>query len=113
MRTKEHLRYKEARKRIEVLKGFYKHLAVYIVVNFLLISYRFYRYSSRSTDAVNEDFYNWIDWNVFGTAIFWGIGLAIHGLYVYQFKIGFIRNWEQRKMEQFMKEEDGNTPLKF
>ncbi|GEQ85907.1 histidine kinase [Patiriisocius marinistellae] len=113
MRTKEHLKYKQARERIETLKGFYKHLTAYLVINFLLISYRFYRFSSRSTDAINEDFYNWIDWNVFGTAIFWGIGLAIHALYVYQFKFGFIKKWEQQKMEQFMNEEDTKTTIKF
>lgn len=115
MRTEENIKYREAKERVEALKGFYKHASAYLIINALLISYRFYRFSSRSANPVNEDFYNWIDWNVFGTAIFWGIGLLIHGLYVFQFKSGFMRSWEQRKLAQFMNEEETSRDanLKF
>jgi len=31
----------------------------------------------------NPDFLNWLDWNVYGTPIIWGIGLTFHAISVF------------------------------
>lgn len=65
------IKYREAKKRVKTIKGFYIHATVYVVVNIFLI---FINVKSDS-DPLNI--------NNFWTAIFWGIGLAAHGLSVF------------------------------
>jgi len=55
--------YEEAKKRVNRKKGFYRHLAVYLVVNTVMFF----------TVFSNEGTFNWLY-----PAAFWGIGLAIH-----------------------------------
>jgi hypothetical protein len=51
-------------------------------------------------------------WAHFTTPFFWGIGLLFHGLYVFQFKAGFFKKWEERKIREFM-ERDSEEMEKF
>ena len=47
--------------------------------------------------------------NVFGylsTPFFWGIGLFFHGLYVFQHKFNFFRQWEERKIKEYMEKDE-------
>lgn len=92
----EKQKYDRAKKRVDEIKGFYTHLIVYILVNaFLLIA----------ASGIIEN--NIVDahvpgWAHFTTPFFWGIGLLFHGLYVFQFKAGFFKKWEERKIREFM-----------
>jgi hypothetical protein len=63
--------YEKALKRVEAKIGFYKHLAVYVGVNLLLVIINLL--SSRHSI--------WFIWPLFG----WGIGLFIHGLTIFAF----------------------------
>ena len=77
--------YEEAKKRVEEKKGFFIHLAIYVVVNiFLIIIWA----------VTNPGGYPWFIWPIIG----WGIGVVIHGLSVFIFtrKTG----WEQRELEK-------------
>jgi hypothetical protein len=40
----------------------------------------------------------WIQWAAFG----WGIGLLAHGLSVFAFRGAFGRNWEERKIREYL-----------
>ena len=84
------IKYREAKKRVKTLKGFYIHATVYLVVNILLI---FINVKSDS-DALNI--------NNFWTAIFWGIGLAAHGLSVFMPNFILGKNWEEEKIRELM-----------
>lgn len=92
METREQENYDRARKRVQKLKGFYIHLLVYVVINIGLLI---------SIYAVlgNEDF-----WQTghFLTPLFWGIGLLIHWLNAYDYTPVLGRNWEERKIREFM-----------
>lgn len=66
--------YERAKKRVEVRIGFYIHLAVYFVVNTLLIIINL---------STSPEYY-WFKWPLIG----WGIGLLFHGLGVYASSIG-------------------------
>ncbi len=101
-------KYDRARKKIEDIKGFYNHLMVYIVVNIMLLVFR----KNISFFIVNPEVLedtsvlNWIDWNVYGTPILWGIGLAIHGFCVFG-NVPFLgKGWEERKIKEFMQDEN-------
>jgi len=88
-------RYFEAKKQVGKIKGFYIHLIVYVLVNlFLLISIY------ASTDNMRE----FLHYGTFFTPFFWGIGLFAHALGVFGPNITFFKDWENRKMEEFMQE---------
>jgi len=59
--------YHQARKRVEEKKGFFTHLAVYIIINIMLVL--IWAFVSRSP-------YPWFIWPLGG----WGIGLLFHFL---------------------------------
>lgn len=87
--------YIRAKKRVDEIIGFYWHLASYIVVNIFLIL--LIGFNS------NEGFSGF---GPYATAFFWGIGLAFHFIGVFGFKFLFGKNWEQRKIEEFMEKEN-------
>ena len=80
--------YHQARRRVLQLKGFYSHLASFVVVNAGLV-------------VINLLFtpgYLWFLWPLFG----WGIGLLSHAAGVFRpFRL-FARDWEERKIREYM-----------
>lgn len=93
-----------AQKRVKDIKGFYAHLAVYVLVITVVLSTRGRFMSIENTVFQNVDFLNWIDWNVFGTPIIWGLFLVFHGLNVYDKNPFLGKAWERRQIEKFMNE---------
>jgi hypothetical protein len=96
----EQKRLEKARKKVEDIKGFYKHLAAYILVNaFLLIM-----------QAINldpgEKFWSW---GTFITAISWGVGLLAHWLSVFSRNVFFSKNWEERKIQEYMERQKSRS----
>ncbi len=94
--------YLRAKKKLDKLVGFYWHLAVYIIVNIFLIL----------LIGLNRDDDDAWGFGTFATAIFWGIGLAFHFLGVFGPGFMFGKNWEERKIQEFM-EKDRRDMNKF
>ena len=46
-----------------------------------------------------------MDFSTFAVWLFWGIGLAVHALNVFSLNPFFNKEWEQRKIQQFMNED--------
>jgi len=90
--------YLRARKKTEDLKSFYMSLIMYCIVMPFLI-YIWYRYSQNS-----------IQWFWF-PLIFWGLSIILKGLKVYGKKAPFGSDWEQNKIEKYMREEENNPTL--
>jgi len=88
----EQERYARARRRVDDIRGFYTHLAVYIIVNVFL----FILNMVISPGAL------WFFW----VTIFWGIGLAIHAFNTYSSGRFFGREWEERKIREYMEREE-------
>ena len=88
--------YVKARKRLEELKGFYGSLVSYcLVIPFLIFIW--YTYSSHTIQ--------WFWFPMFG----WGLGLAFQAYRVFVNDGAFGAKWEERKIEEFMREEDNNN----
>ncbi len=85
-------RYQNAKKQVEKIKGFYTHLAVYIVVIAGLIFLNL-KYTPG---------YLWFLW----TAVSWGIGLLFHAALIYNVFSFMGKDWEAKKIKQFMDEEN-------
>lgn len=93
-------KYIRAKKKVEDLKGYYGHLAVYIIVNsFISITRVLNELEDGRTlqEAVFE-------FSTFGVWFFWGIGLAVHTFRVFGSNLLMGKDWEARKIEELMKE---------
>ena len=87
-------RYFAAQKKVKSIKGFYIHFTVYVIVNtFLCIQIYL---------SSKNDFWRW---ESFATALFWGIGILAHGTSVFGSNLLFGKNWEERKIKEFMEKD--------
>lgn len=95
-----------AQKKVASIKGFYNHLTVYIILNsIVLFTSGKFIFTLFNKDVMgNPNFLNWINWNVYGTPIIWGIVLLVHGLVVFGIKPSFLKRWEQQQLEKYMRE---------
>ena len=110
MKNSEETKYDRAKKKVDAIKGFYSHVRAYIIVNLIIILLRANAMSLfKGGDFDSLDFQNWLDWNTYLTPVLWGIGLAMHGIYVFHGKINFIKNWEERKLKEIMDKEDSEV----
>lgn len=93
-------RYLAAEKRLKQVKGFYHHVFWYVVVNIAVIAV--IALSVKSSDEF------W-DFGTFGATLFWGIGLLFHGIGVFGNNILFSKDWEKRKIKEYMEREEQET----
>ncbi|MGB0891403.1 MAG: 2TM domain-containing protein [Flavobacteriaceae bacterium] len=95
-------KYLRAKKRVEDLKGFYTHLAVYVAVN-LFISITRIVQESKDGFTIAETL---SDFGTFAIWIFWGIGVLFHGLKTFGFNFLMGKDWEERKIKEYLKEKN-------
>ncbi len=88
----EEERYYQAKKRVEEMKGFYGHLISYVVVNIGLLV----------LNLLTSPKHLWFFWPMLG----WGIGLLFHALKVFNYSPFFNKEWEDRKIREFMEKEN-------
>lgn len=81
----------KAKKRVKKVKGFYIHLIVYICVNTFLIT----------INLLNSNSGHWFLFPLIG----WGIGLFADAANTFNFIPFLNRDWENRKIKQYMDEE--------
>ncbi len=91
-------KYLRAKKRVKELKGFYVHLAIYLIINSFISVNKVIR-NVYQGETINEAL---LDFGTFAVWIFWGIGLAIHGLNVVGLPFLFGKDWEERKIQEFI-----------
>ena len=97
-------KYLLAKKRVEKIKGFYIHLAVYILVNIFISSIIIYGLSSDSDGEYN--FKSAIThFGVYSTWFFWGIGIFFHWLGVFGSNLFFGKDWEKKQIDKYMNED--------
>ena len=87
----DQLKYHRARERIARIKGFYIHALVFVLVVSGLAALNV---------ALGKPY--WVLWVMLG----WGGGTALHAALVFGGRIGFLSNWEQRKMKEFMEQDE-------
>ena len=97
--------YERAQRKVKDIKGFYTHLAVYVIVILAVLLTRGKFMSIENSVFQNAEFLNWIDWNLYGTPIIWGIGLAIHGISVFGKNPFLGKAWEERQLRKFLDED--------
>lgn len=88
----EEERYFQAKKRVEEIKGFYGNLIAYIVVNIGLMV----------INLLTSPGYLWFFWPMLG----WGIGVLFHGMKVFNYMPFFGKEWEEKKIKEYMDKEE-------
>lgn len=93
IQNNEETKYIRAKKRVEELKEFYGNLVSYVIFIpfFIFIWYKF-----------TPNTIQWFWFPMFG----WGLGLLFHGMKAFGFNPILGNDWEERKVREFMKEED-------
>ena len=86
-------RYIRAKERVDELKKFYANLWSYIMVISILALINYW---------TNGFSYMWFLWAAFG----WGIGLVFHAIGTFHLNPFFGKDWEERKIKEFMQEDD-------
>ena len=89
--TPEQERYARAKERVELVRGFYGHALVFVLVNLGLAAYNV----ALSPDRL------WFIYTVAG----WGIGLVAHGAYVMGSGRFLGAEWQERKIRDEMERE--------
>ena len=87
--NEQEMTYQKAKERVTALRGFYRHLSVYVFVNLGL----FLINMTMSPENL------WFIWPLMG----WGIAIVLHALRVFGGAFG--SNWEERKIAELMKRE--------
>lgn len=98
MDTNNKEKLERAKKRVEGLKGFYIHLAVYIIINTFISTMKIVQNMSDG-ESFNDAFW---DFGTFAVWFFWGIGMFFHGVKVFSYNPFFGKNWEQKQIQKYM-----------
>ncbi|MBD3582604.1 2TM domain-containing protein [Flavobacterium selenitireducens] len=92
----DHMRFERAQKRVKQISGFYRHLAVYVIINA----------GNLIVKAVNLDpGETFFDFGTFSMAFFWGIGLLVHALSTFGPGLFLGNDWEERKIREILERE--------
>ncbi|WP_339627614.1 2TM domain-containing protein [uncultured Maribacter sp.] len=97
-------KYERAKIKVASIRGFYYHAIVFIIINLMLfiLKHKFTFILINKNALGNPEFLEWIDWNVFGTTIVWGVVLVIHGIRVLgEFSLR-VRIWEERQIQKYL-----------
>ena len=93
----QRIKYLRAKDRVKKIRGFYGHVAIFLLVLFtgilaplLELSYCMFCFSPNK----------WL--NLFGF-IPWFLGLIFHGLLAFG-KLNVIKKWEEKKLKEFMED---------
>lgn len=90
----------KARKKVREIKGFYKHLLAYLLINIFLLSMAWFNLKP------GQEFFKW---STFITALTWGIGLLVHAISVFGSFDFLGKGWEERKIKEMMEKERQRT----
>ena len=84
-------KFKRAHERMEQIKGFYIHLAIFILVIAILAIVDF---------SVGEGW--WVQWVILG----WGAGVLCHAILIFGKAPTLFSSWEKRKIKELMDKEE-------
>ncbi|KAF2509341.1 2TM domain-containing protein [Flavobacterium sp. P21] len=87
-------KYYLAKKKVENIKGFYGNLTAFILVNIILIV----------INLMTSPNHLWFYWPL----LWWGVGVVFHGLKVFEVFPVLGKDWEEKKIKEFMEKEKEN-----
>lgn len=112
--TKSKLGYKEARTKVDRIRDFYEHAAIYLIANILLFVFKgniFGFFEAKEMLTADFQYYLWL--NIILTPIIWGVILTVHGWLAFKgktfswknLKPNWLKRWEEAQLQKFMNED--------
>ena len=98
----EEQKYILARKRVEKISKFYKHLATYVIVN-IFLSAIFIAGDMNDGATFDEAIFDYHNYKIW---LYWGIGILFQAINTFGIRLFFNKDWEQKKIEQYMEEQN-------
>jgi hypothetical protein len=103
MENLENRKLKKAMKRVEEIKKFYKHLVAYSLINLFLAFVWNFSFKLVGDFVISNQFGGGGD-KYLPIWFLWGIFLVLHGVKTFAFPNVFGKDWEARKVDEFMQE---------
>ena len=103
MENLENRKLKKAMQRVEEIKKFYKHVVAYSLINLLLAFVWNFSFKLVGDFVISNQF-DGGDHKYLPIWFLWGIFLVLHGVKTFAFPNVFGKDWEARKVDEFMKE---------
>ncbi|WP_348798888.1 2TM domain-containing protein [Flavobacterium adhaerens] len=99
-------RYEMAFKRVKRVSAFYNHLIIYIFISIVTII------ANANIDLFKQGIIGdpWYNWRTYSTALFWGIIVLVHGIFIFGQNLLFGLDWEERKIKEIL-EKDKNKQV--
>ena len=94
--------YLRAKKRIENIRKFYKHLVTYLVINLIISSFKISRYYSEG-DNLSDIIFNVDNLSVW---VVWGIFLLFHAYRTFSKGAFLGSDWEEKKIREIMNKDN-------
>jgi len=91
-----------AKKRVEKISKFYKHLAAYVIVNTFLSAIFIVGDINDGDTFTQAVFYN----SNYKIWFFWGIGIVFQALNTFGLSLFLNKDWEQKKIQEYMDEQN-------
>lgn len=101
MRQDSNLKFLKAKNRVEKLKQFYTHFAVFIVINTVISTVKIMN-NMNNGETFEDALY---DFSTFASWLVWGLGLSLHAFSVFILPLVLGHDWEARKIEKYMNDE--------
>jgi hypothetical protein len=98
----EPFRYKKAKDKANNLRAFYIHFMGYILFNTTITTIKIIDDLDEGKTLSEALF----DFGTVAILLIWGIGIAFHAFSVFGFDYFLGKNWELRKLQEFIKEEE-------
>ncbi|MFY7672395.1 2TM domain-containing protein [Tenacibaculum sp. MEBiC06402] len=93
---KEETQYLLAKKRVEDLRKFYKHVTVYMAINLVISILKISRNLSNG-ETLEEALF---DFNTYAVWVFWGIAIVIQAFKLFGLNFILGKDWEERQIEK-------------
>lgn len=102
MQNLEEQKYIEVKKRIKKQKNFYNHLQVFVIMMIILLLFSNTIFNFFESHIHNPKTLKWVRANIWVNSLIWFTVIVIQGIQAFKYKISFINNWEQKKIKEFM-----------
>ena len=98
----EAYRYKKIKDKVDNLRAFYIHFIGYVIFNTTITTIKIIDDLDEGKTLQEALF----DFGTVAIWLIWGVGIAFHAFSVYGFDYFLGKNWENRKLQECMEEEE-------
>ena len=101
---KKQTTYKQAEKRVKRIRDFYNHLQIFVIMMVILVMFSNAIIEFFGIYISNENLLYWVKTTIWIHVLLCFVGPAIRGILTFRYNIDFVNNWEKKKVDAYMNE---------